>query len=135
MQAFRSAVGTAEMNWPYNEIEIRLADTYLLEAEAILRSGGNTARAGQLLNGDAGFVGVRNRVGLAPVPVTLENVYNERRLELATEGHRFFDLVRTGKAAAILGPLGFTPNKNEVLPIPQSEIDVTKNVLEQNKNY
>lgn len=135
MQAFRSPVGTAEMNWPYNEIEIRLADTYLLEAEALLRSGGSTARAGQLLNGDAGFKGVRNRVGLGPVTVTLENIYNERRLELATEGHRFFDLIRTGKATAILGPLGFTANKNEVLPIPQSEIDVTKNVLHQNPNY
>lgn len=135
MQAFRSPVGTAEINWPYDEIEIRLADTYLLEAEAILRSGGNAARAGQLLNGDAGFVGVRNRLGLPAVAVTLDNIYKERRLELATEGHRFFDLIRTGQAAGVLGPLGFTPNKNEVLPIPQGEIDVTNGSLEQNPNY
>ncbi|MCR6719699.1 MAG: RagB/SusD family nutrient uptake outer membrane protein [Chitinophagaceae bacterium] len=135
MQAFRSPVGTAELNWPYNEIEIRLADTYLLEAEALLRSGGDAARAGLLLNGGPGFEGVRSRVGLPPVAVTLANVYNERRLELATEGHRFFDLVRTGQAPTALASKGFTAGTHEVLPIPQQEIDVTKNSLKQNPNY
>lgn len=128
-QAFRSTVGTAELNWPINEIEIRLADTYLMEAEALVRSGGNATRAQALLDA------VRARVGLGSVAATLPNIYTERRLELATEGHRFFDLVRTGQAATVLGPRGFTANKNEVLPIPQQELDVTKGVLEQNDNY
>ncbi|HEX2536298.1 MAG TPA: RagB/SusD family nutrient uptake outer membrane protein [Chitinophagaceae bacterium] len=128
-QAYRSASGTAELNWPINEIEIRLADTYLLEAEALVRGGGDLARARQLLNA------VRDRVDLPEVEPTLDNIYNERRLELATEGHRFFDLVRTGRAAAVLGPLGFQANKNEVLPIPQQEIDVTNGVLDQNQGY
>ncbi len=127
--AYRSNVGTAEINWPINEIEIRLADTYLLEAEALLRGGGDAARAQYLLDT------VRHRVNLATVPATLDNIARERRLELATEGHRFFDLVRTGKAAEVLGARGFKPNKNEVLPIPQQEIDVTNKVLEQNKGY
>lgn len=127
--AFRSAVGTAEINWPMNEIEIRLADTYLLEAEALVRGGGNAARAQYLMDT------VRHRVGLGSLPATLDNIYNERRLELATEGHRFFDLVRSGKAAEVLGPRGFKANKNEVLPIPQQEIDVTNKVLEQNQGY
>jgi hypothetical protein len=135
MQSFRSPVGTAELNWPYNEVEIRLADTYLLEAEALLRSGGDAGRAGLLLNGGPGFEGVRSRVGLAPVAVTLQNVYRERQLELATEGHRFFDLIRTGQASTVLGSKGFTAGKNEVLPIPQQEIDVTNGVLTQNPNY
>ncbi len=135
MQSFRSPVGTAELNWPYNEIEIRLADTYLLEAEALLRSGGSAARAGDLLNGSGSFTGVRSRVGLPPVAVTLENVYKERQLELATEGHRFWDLIRTGQASSVLGPSGFVSGKNEVLPIPQSEIDVTGGGLQQNPNY
>lgn len=134
-QSFRSPVGTAELNWPYNEVEIRLADTYLMEAECLLRSGGDVTRAGDLLNGKTGFVGVRSRVGLPPVAVTLENVYKERRLELATEGHRFFDLVRTGQASAVLGPLGFQSGKHEILPIPQSEIDITQGNLKQNPNY
>ena len=59
-------------------------------------------------------------------------ILNERRLELAMEGERFFDLVRTGKAAAILTPLGFRAGKHEVFPIPQGEVD---NGLSQNPNY
>lgn len=129
LTAFRSNVGTAEINWPINEIEIRLADTYLLEAEALVRGGGDAARAQYLLDT------VRHRVGLSSVPATLDNIYKERRLELATEGHRFFDLVRSGKAVEVLGPRGFKPNKHEVLPIPQQEIDVTNKVLVQNKGY
>lgn len=135
LQTFRSPVGTAELNWPYNEIEIRLADTYLLEAECLLRSGGSVTRAGELLNGRTGFVGVRSRVGLPAVAVTLDNVYKERQLELATEGHRFFDLVRTNRAATVLGSKGFTSGKSELLPIPQSEIDVTQGTLKQNNGY
>jgi hypothetical protein len=127
VKQFRSPVGTAEINWPINEIEIRLADTYLMEAEALLRGNGDAGRAKTLLDA------VRARVGLASVPVTLQAVYNERRLELATEGHRFFDLVRTGKAAGTLA--GFVAGKHEVLPIPQSEIDITKGSLEQNPGY
>lgn len=129
LKAYRSTIGTPELNWPVNEIEIRLADTYLLEAEALLRSGGDANRAQLLLDA------VRDRVGLDPVPANLNNIYRERQLELATEGHRFFDLVRTGRAAAVLGPLGFKANKHEYLPIPQQEIDVTNGVLKQNPGY
>ncbi|MCX6227350.1 MAG: RagB/SusD family nutrient uptake outer membrane protein, partial [Bacteroidia bacterium] len=62
-------------------------------------------------------------------------ILNERRHELALEGHRFWDLVRTGKAAEVLGPLGFVTGKHELLPIPQSEIDISQGVLEQNPNW
>jgi len=65
----------------------------------------------------------------------LDFIYNERRKELATEGHRFFDLVRTGQAATVLGPQGFTAGKSEVLPIPQTEIDITEGALIQNSGY
>lgn len=129
LKAYRSTLGVAEQNWPINEIEIRLADTYLMQAEALVKNGGNATRAKELLDA------VRARVGLGSVPATLDNIYNERRLELATEGHRFFDLVRTGRAVTVLGPLGYKPNKSEYLPIPQSEIDVTKGVIKQNPGY
>ena len=129
LKAFRSASGVAEQNWPINEIEIRLADTYLMQAEALVKANQNPTRAKELLDA------VRGRVGLASIPATLDNIYNERRLELATEGHRFFDLVRTGRAATVLGPVGFRANKSEYLPIPQTEIDITKGIITQNPGY
>ncbi|MEP6928447.1 MAG: RagB/SusD family nutrient uptake outer membrane protein, partial [Flavobacterium sp.] len=76
---------------------------------------------------------VRNRVGLGPVPVSLDAIYAERRLELAGEGHRWYDLVRTGQAAAKLAFKGFIPNKNEAFPIPYTEFNNTK--MEQNDGY
>jgi hypothetical protein len=72
-------------------------------------------------------------VGLPSVPATLENIYKERRLELATEGHRFFDLVRSGQAATALAAKGFKTGKNELLPIPLAELTNTK--LVQNPGY
>ncbi|MNL52630.1 SusD family protein [compost metagenome] len=58
---------------------------------------------------------------------------NERRLELAGEGHRWFDLVRTGKAAAVLSAEGFIAGKNEIWPIPLKDLENTK--LQQNPQY
>ncbi len=129
LKVFRSASGVAEQNWPINEIEIRVADTYLMQAEALIRGGGSATRAKELLDA------VRARVGLASIPATLDNIYAERRLELATEGHRFFDLVRTGRAVAVLGSVGFKAGKSEYIPIPQTEIDVTKGNIKQNPGY
>ncbi|NDV59484.1 RagB/SusD family nutrient uptake outer membrane protein [Bacteroides sp. 519] len=117
----------AATNWEMNVIEIRLADTYLMQAEAIVRGGGDVSKAQYYLDK------VRARVGLDPVPATLENIYEERRLELATEGHRWFDLVRTGKAAEVLAFRGFKEGVHEILPIPISDMNSTK--LVQNPGY
>lgn len=62
-------------------------------------------------------------------------IMHERRVELALEGHRFWDLVRTGRAATVLGPLGFVTGKHELMPIPQSEIDLSQGSLTQNPNW
>ena len=121
-----STTGQAELNFPNDYIEIRLADTYLMEAEALVRSG--TVGKAQFYLDE-----VRKRVGLPSVPATLDNIYNERKFELATEGHRWYDLVRTGKAATVLAFKGFTAGKNELLPIPLKELYNTK--LVQNPNY
>ena len=73
-----------------------------MEAEALNASG---ARAQALLDA------VRQRVGLPSVPVSMQAIKDERRRELAGEGHRWFDLVRWGDAPVVLGNRGFKPNK------------------------
>lgn len=120
----RTGGGALELNYKQNTPIIRLADTYLMEAEAL---GGTGARAQALLDA------VRARVGLASVPVSLEAIKAERRMELAGEGHRFFDLVRWGDASSKLADRGFTAGKNEIFPIPARELEGTK--LNQNPGY
>lgn len=115
--------GAVEINYQQNSYVIRLADTYLMEAEAL----GSGSRAQALLDA------VRARVGLPSVPVTLAAIKNERRLELAGEGHRFFDLVRWGDAAAKLADRGFVAGRDEIWPIPASELQGTK--LKQNPGF
>ncbi|MGB3006058.1 MAG: RagB/SusD family nutrient uptake outer membrane protein [Chitinophagaceae bacterium] len=120
----RTGGGSLELNYKQNTYVIRLADTYLMEAEAL---GGTGARAQALLDA------VRARVGLSSVPVSLAAIKLERRLELGGEGHRFFDLVRWGDAASKLAGRGFTAGKNEIFPIPYAELQGTK--LVQNPGY
>lgn len=124
------AASTPELNFGQDEYEIRLADTYLMEAEALMNAGASVAvgsRAYQLLNA------VRARVGLAAIPVTQDNIEKERRLELAGEGQRWPDLVRWGKAASVLASKGFIAGRHEIFPIPQSELNNTK--IEQSKEW
>jgi hypothetical protein len=126
---WKGTLGSTELNFPNDYIEIRLADSYLMEAEASVRANGNTvtARAQTLLDA------VRTRVGLPSKTASLDNIYEERRLELATEGHRWFDLVRTGKAATALSFKGFKAGTHELLPIPYEDMINTKMV--QNPGY
>ena len=130
----RALDGEVALNWGNNVREIRFADVLLMAAEAYARAGGNDSKAVGYLNQ------VRIRVSVQPYPTlsgeaVLNAIYNERRMELATEGHRFFDLVRSGRALDALGDQGFTPNKNELLPIPQIEIDITQGNITQNQGY
>lgn len=119
----RTGGGNSELNYKQNSYIIRLADTYLMEAEAL----GSGPRAQALLDA------VRARVGLTPVPVTLAAIKHERRMEFAGEGLRFFDLVRWGDAAAALSDRGFDAGTDEIFPIPYTELNGTK--LKQNPNY
>jgi starch-binding outer membrane protein, SusD/RagB family len=116
--------GVDVLNYKQNTYVLRLADTYLMEAEAL---NGTGTRAQALLDA------VRGRVGLTPVPVSINAILNERRLELVGEGHRWYDLVRTGRAATVLASRGFVAGKHEIWPIPLKELENT--LIIQNPNY
>lgn len=121
-----------DLTSPVNYRAIRYADVLLMSAEANARANAaDEGRARNQLNL------VRNRVGLPALNSAgmqlVEDIWNERRLELSGEGHRFFDLVRTGKAESAI--TGFVPGKHELFPIPQVEIDLAGGKWMQNANY
>lgn len=108
---------------------LRFSEILLIQAEARIRQG-NASGAVEPLKL------VRNRVNLPEISSpTLDDVLLERRLELAMEGDRFFDLVRTGKAASVLASKGFVAGKHEVFAVPQELIDLSEGNLTQNPGY
>ncbi|MBC3541484.1 RagB/SusD family nutrient uptake outer membrane protein [Rufibacter sediminis] len=122
---------TGTANSPLDITLIRYADVLLWNAEA-LNELGRTTEALVPLN-EVRRRARESRVGATcPQPLTAssqtelrELIMQERRKELAFEGHRFYDLVRTCRAADVLIPMGrpFKKGINELLPIPQAEID------------
>ena len=124
--------GDANPNGGSNDRVIRFADVLLMHAEAAAQSG-DEAAARTSLNL------VRARAGVPDISASgaalLDAIYRERRIELGLEAHRFFDLVRTGRAAQVLGSLGFKSGTHELFPIPQSQILATNGALTQNPGY
>ena len=124
-----------DLNFNNNLRIYRYAETLLNAAELALLTG-NTAGASDWLKA------VRERAGLAGMPaVTLESIWQERRLEFVGEGKRYWDLIRTSQAPSVLVPdaYGYRTNgwteARKYLPIPQSEIDAAQGTLKQNPNY
>lgn len=123
----------------HNRRLIRYADVLLIAAEA-LNENDNPDDALLYLNevrrrarqGDDSILPDITETGKGALR---DIIIEERRHELALEGHRFWDLVRTDKAATVLGPLGFVAGKHELFPIPQNEIDISQGSLEQNPNW
>lgn len=111
---------------------IRVAELYLIRAEA-------RARLGKLADALTDLNAVRSRADLPALTTTttptaeslLLAIETERRLEFAFETDRWFDLIRTGRVAAVLG---ITDANKYILPIPTSEILADK-VLTQNPGY
>ena len=124
-------IGDAVLTNPNNYRSIRFADVLLMAAEALNRGAISDDRAKVYLNR------VRTRAGLDAVTSTgaalTSDIYQERRVELVGEGHHFFDLVRTGRAAAAIE--GFQTGKNELFPIPSIEIELAGNRWAQNPGY
>ncbi|WP_339656690.1 RagB/SusD family nutrient uptake outer membrane protein [Flavobacterium frigidarium] len=114
---------------------LRFAEVILMKAEA-LNELGQTADAIVLLNQ------IRNRAGLANTTAVSQSdlrtaIWKERRVEMAFEHDRFFDLVRTGQAAAAFTIHGktFVTGKHEVFPLPQAFIDEAGGLSTQNPGY
>ena len=106
---------------------IRLAEVYLIRAEASGREEGladlNTIRESRGMS-DLTTEDVPDDESF------LNAVLDERRAELNFEGHRLFDLARTGKVEEVLGS-----GVNPIMPIPQREISATNEVVKQNPGY
>lgn len=135
------ADGQFELNRTCNYRVIRFSDVLLMAAE--LGSGSSQ----QYLDR------VRERVGQPSVPATMENIMKERRLELSLEGIRYFDLIRQGMGVAgqeltvvgLRGPdyigdqinfdVTFNAATKGFLPIPQTEIDLSGGLFNQNSGY
>jgi hypothetical protein len=123
-QAGKPEISNSPANWR----SIRFADVLLFHAEAANELENSTASLESLNR-------VRRRVSMPAVTVTdptelREAIHHERRVELGLEGHRFFDLVRQGRAAEVLAENGFIAGKHEYFPIPQLELDVCNKVVQ-----
>lgn len=118
---------------------LRYAEVLLMNAEANNELG-NTAPALAALEQVRARARSGNNLILPPVTTTDKDalrtaIWNERRSELAMEFDRYFDVIRQGRGLTVFGPLGWKPNKNEVWPVPQSEIDLSAGTLTQNPGY
>ena len=139
--AVRNSVGD-QFGWWTNIRILRYSDILLMYAEAANELGQTDEALAKLE-----MVRARARNGdnsiLPPVTTTDQSqlrdaIRHERRIELAMEGERFFDIVRWGIADSVLhaaGKTNFVGTRDDLLPIPQTQIDLSKGVLKQNPGY
>ena len=121
-------------------IVLRYADVLLMLVEANIGAGTETSDG----NARDAFNLVRDRANMPLIastdPVTKQELSDERRVELAFENHRFFDLKRFGYAESVLSAFssanGFGYNSTDLLlPIPSGEIGISGGLLSQNPGY
>ncbi len=128
-------------NGPGNIRILRYADILLLAAEA-LNENGKSSEALVHLNQVRKRARGSSTLLLPDLTITdqgqlREKIYRERRSELAMEQHRWFDLQRWGKANEAMTAVGknFIAGRHELLPIPQTEVDLTGGKIGQNNGY
>ncbi|TXF91169.1 RagB/SusD family nutrient uptake outer membrane protein [Neolewinella aurantiaca] len=123
-------------------IILRYADVLLMHAEAIIGSGNSTSDGAAIDS----YMAVRARAGFDPVAdrpasISKNDLLTERRVELAFENQRFFDLVRFGVADEVLSAhasemgYGAYDARKLLLPIPAREINLSEGLLTQNPGY
>jgi hypothetical protein len=128
-------------NGPGNIRILRYADILLLAAEAHNETS-NPTKALEYLNLVRARARGSNNFILPNVTTMVQSelrdkIYHERRVELAMEQNRWFDLARWGRIADTMGPIqpNFVAMKHTLLPLPQAEIDLTGGILIQNQGY
>jgi len=140
-QSEEAPTGDKNVNGPSNDRVIRYSDVLLMHAEASYRLGDETSArqaVNQVRARARGTAAVLPNVGAGVTgDALLQAIYHERRVELGMEGHRFFDLVRTGRAGAVMRALGYSyvDGIHELFPIPLTQIQATNNALIQNPGY
>lgn len=127
-------------NGPSNLRMLRYADVLLIAAEALNENNKPQQALTYLNQVRTRARGTRNV--LPNITVTNKDqlrdiIWRERRAELAMEQQRWFDLVRTGRAASVMKAQGknFVQGKHELFPIPQTEITLSGGALTQNPGY
>jgi hypothetical protein len=119
---------------------LRFADILLMNAEAANELGNASQALTSLNRVRARARGTNPLTVLPPVTTTDQAtlraaIYKERQVELAMESDRYFDVIRQGRGTEVFGPKGWKANKNEVWPVPQTEIDLSGGLLTQNTGY
>ena len=130
-----SNIGDQNLTNPNNYRAIRYADILLMAAEAHARkSSPDNLKSNSYLNmvRSRAFADSISQISLSGEAL-VDAIFNERRVEFAGEGHRFFDLVRTGKAQDFID--GFVINKHEIFPVPLQEIQFSSGNWNQNQGY
>jgi hypothetical protein len=119
-----------------NVILLRLAEMILTRAEALVErnTGTDLADAVVLVNQIRNRALIGNYAGAVTQAAVRDEVFLQRRLELAIEGHYFFDLVRTGRALTTFSSPTWNDNQ-ALLPIPLREINAAGGVVTQNPGY
>jgi hypothetical protein len=119
-------------------IVLRYADVLLMHVEAIMAGSTETSNSAAITS----FMEVRTRAGITDevTTITKEDLVDERRVELAFENQRFFDLVRLGMAQEVFSAFsiatgGSYSSTDLLLPIPQREINLSNGLLTQNPGY
>lgn len=142
---FTKIPSTSRFDWGINFIAIRYTDIVLMKAECVLKG----APGSQATDVDAVVNQIRTRAGIgtpALTGVTLAQLYNERRLEFADEGSRWFDLQRSGNLITTMNSWiavddAIRKQMNPVVagyivyPVPQSQLDAIPGLYTQNSGY